>query len=702
MSLKRHGAAPATRPAHVRRAAAFGLGACAGLVAALWVASVAGHGVRLSAGPLRVSATDPGRLGLEASVCLLIALLVAGSRRVLVWAALILVLVAAAADSTPRRVGDGAEYIAMALALSHGSPPALTDGELRDATAALDAAPGFEFHGSLAQAPLRSGGRQDFYHFWLYPLTVAPVLAVGRFVGLTFFVAFTLVNLAALALLAGMLVRRTPAPLAALVIVSPLMWWIDKAHAEIFLVTAVGVGLMVVRERPLVGVLALAAAGAQAPPLAPLWLAASIDLLRRQPARTTNTYAAVAASAALLLMPLAYYGWRLGVASPLKDATIQTWPGLRAWITPLVDLNLGMLWHAPALAGLTALGFARAWSTEEHEWRPIAVVAVTGAIGLLSAGATSGNINHGGTPGISRYAVWLIGMVVPFVSLAVSRVHARAPGSLLVISSLSIACSAYLFQPRWPDASGAPAPTALADWIWRHTPALDNPLPEVFAERVGGRDGNAELPVTTTRCEKVLLRAGGARWPVPCRPREIPLECRSPGRVCYANGGATPTFSVAPRQPSFPDDEDAVGTWTADSEAHVRTLLAAVGGDLHVVRPDIGDALVRGAPGVQRLHIVQGETGVAVWARPDPSSLVPPTLDLRVAVPMQAALYDPDTFEKLDPGVPITAGESQVAIPGRRDVLVIVTAITAAGSGADAAARARRAVSPPTIAGAIR
>ena len=89
----------------------------------LAVVALATGGVRLAVGAFRLSATNAGRLVFQAALCWLAATLLAPSdedqpaRRGML-AAIVAVLLGAAADSHPQRVGDGAEYVAMALNLS--------------------------------------------------------------------------------------------------------------------------------------------------------------------------------------------------------------------------------------------------------------------------------------------------------------------------------------------------------------------------------------------------------------------------------------------------------------------------------------------------------------------------------------------------------------------------------------------------------
>ena len=81
------------------------------------------------------------------------------------------------ADSSPARVGDGAEYVAMALNLSRGAAPSVMPGERESLTNEMSRMPGFE-QSSIDTPLVGRDARQDFYHFWLYPLIVSPFVGV--------------------------------------------------------------------------------------------------------------------------------------------------------------------------------------------------------------------------------------------------------------------------------------------------------------------------------------------------------------------------------------------------------------------------------------------------------------------------------------------------------------------------------------------
>lgn len=532
------------------------LAAAGGLLIAGAALAWALGGFAFALGPVHVSATDPARLLMEGCVALLAwaftALERPSRRTTRVASALLLSFyVALAAESSPRRVGDGFEYIAMARQLSALAPPSLSREELDALEREMSALPGYE-PVAIRESPLVAfDGRREFVHFWIYPLVVAPVLFVARLAGVHWNHAFTVVNIALLTGFAWCAIARLRLHAAILLAASPIIWWIDKAHVEVFDYTLVGTALVLVKSAPRTSLLLLGVVTAQNPAFAVLLVPVAGTMIWR--ARGTDRRAlAIAAGTAALLAALhpAYYLWRLGVATPLSGVVNTEMPGLTAILTPLADPDLGLCWWFPGLP----LAMAIAASAREARTADRLVLWGTAgsALALLVILAMSGNINHGGTPGLSRYGVWLVPLSVAVLAAADS-VSGWRRVALPVITVMSVAQVSWACHPKAPENSLAP--TSGSIWIADHLPRLYDPLPEVFAERYSGIDGDAPLPVASHACGKVLLSGVGgreARWPIPCLPAAIPEACRTPGVLCFANRSSDGyVFDVAPRQPGF-------------------------------------------------------------------------------------------------------------------------------------------------------
>jgi hypothetical protein len=243
-----------------------------------------------------------------------------------------------------------------------------------------------------------------------------------------------------------------------------------------------------------------------------------------------------------------YYLMRLGTLSPLQSGVVIHLPSPRALATPILDPNLGVAWFAPVIVILIVIG---AWlSIGSGDWKRV-IPSCGGAAVLLFAVAQTPNVNHGGTVGMSRYGVWIVAILVPFAIPAAAFVGTRWPTIMRSAIAATVLFAALFLHPRFSDSGAGPRPTPLASMLWTRWPALDNPLPEVFAERLGHVDGMPPVPVATGQCEKALVIGTGrsVEWPSQC-PGGLspPASCTSAGALCYVNGS---TFTRAPEQPGF-------------------------------------------------------------------------------------------------------------------------------------------------------
>ena len=454
------------------------------------------------------------------------------------------------AESSPRWVGDGHEYIAMARQLSAFRPPSVSQRDIDTVAGEMAALPGYGPTDLREPTLVAADGRQDFRHFWLYPLAVAPVLAVVRATGLHWNHAFTVVNIALLGVFAWYALSTLGTSATVLLACSPIIWWIDKAHIEVFNFALLGTALVLCRRAPRTALLLLGVLTAQNPGFAVILVPVAAALLWKAHGTERRSLAAAAAAAALVAaMHPAYYFWRFAGLTPLSTAINYSWPGLTAIVTPIIDPDLGLCWWFPGL--LVALGISAIGRKEPlREFVPLAAVSI-GFLLMLLLVAASGNVNHGATPGVSRYAIWL----APCAIVAFRKDGSDGPRRwlLTVVALASAGQIAWTSHPKTPENSLAP--TSASIWVSDHLPRLYDPVPEVFSERYTGVDGAVPLPVSSHECGKVLLsglRRASVRWPIPCRPAPIPEACRAPGMLCYANRvDAGYVFDIAPRQPGF-------------------------------------------------------------------------------------------------------------------------------------------------------
>jgi len=480
------------------------------------------------------------------------------------------------ATSAPRTVGDGGEYVGMSMAIiGHGSPSSTSEqfDALRTQLAPQDV--------RLSPGAVHEGrdGRLYYRHFWLYSALATPFVLATSAAGLDPLYGFTILNLVLLSVAAGIVAARIGSPFAALLFIGPILWWIDKAHPEAFVFALLAVGFAFFDQRPLLALLSWAMVAAQYPPVAILVPVGAAVAAWRTPAlrKETGFLAGIGIAVLVVLVHPVYSLWSLGVVSPLvfwgRGSAVPTFAD---WWAVYGDLNIGLFVNFPLFVVVVVLAAAPLARRRPFGMPTGAsLIAITAALVFPVAFAQTVNVNHGGTPGISRYALWLIPLAVPLFAAArsapASGRHRLVVHGLIVVSS--VWCLVY-FHPR--RAESYKDPTWIASTVWAQAPRLSNPLPEIFAERVAHSDRGLLLPVSTPMCEKILLIEG--RWPAPCAPSmDIPQACVEPGALCYANQrwslpGAYRFHIVSRPAPRAYNENVAV--WPAATEERVARLLS--------------------------------------------------------------------------------------------------------------------------------
>jgi hypothetical protein len=473
-----------------------------------------------------------------------------------------LLLISQVAGSSPRRVGDGAEYLAMALNLSEFHLPALSPGELahiKERFARLEI--GFADDPLTYPNLVARDGRQEFPHFWFYSALAAPLVWVTRVLGVHPNFSFTFLNMALLLLALWVVAGRLHWTAALLLFGGPILWWIDKGHTEVFTFSLLAIAFALLREQPWWSLVCLGAASTQNPAITlVLPIVAVMALITLPGALRDNRFRiGVIVGAAFASLPPLYYLSRLGITTPLTrseggprlrvptldelgaviwDPNIGILPAFPAWTVVL--LGVGVAFIARACQRLKAsksdaearrekgalIARARRRLTAPAVW----VILLTTGIFLVSFAQIT-NFNHGATPGISRYGLWLIPLAIPMLQEADTAFSQKLRLWLVPVSIASLVWCLFLFHSKLPEKYLTP--TRLATFLWTHHPSLNNPLPEVFFERVS-QIHQRPFPIATATCSKVLLVEG--LWPANCLPAgDIPSDCMDPGTLCYAN-----------------------------------------------------------------------------------------------------------------------------------------------------------------------
>ena len=441
-------------------------------------------------------------------------------------------IISLAAQSPTRAVGDAREYVLMSINLARLEPPSATPEELNEIPALF---PGVTAEG-LALPHLRApDGRQDFPHFWFYSLLAAPFVGAARLVGAHPASGFTVFNILLLLSVALVVINKTSPAVALFVVAGPILWWVDKAHAEVLTVSMITIGLTLLASRPWWSIAAFGVAATQNPPVFGAMAIALGFAIYTRGWRDRRVWAAAAVGTILAALHPLYFYSRLWIWSGLYESVDRHWPSWRELMVVAFDPNLGLLVHDPMLLLAMLISAVEAISRPRRaadgrvggaaERWSLSLIALL----FLASFTQTANFNSGGTPSMSRYGLWL----VPFAIPVLRRVPEQARW-LKVLAAGSVVWCVWAFSPMLPDQYLQPS--ALAADLWRQRPELDNPLAEVFAERAAGHEP-AKPPVATQGCEKVLLwgDGSGAAWPLRCSPATLPGFCQVKDALCYAN-----------------------------------------------------------------------------------------------------------------------------------------------------------------------
>ena len=171
--------------------------------------------------------------------------------RLCVLAAGLLVIVGLASTSTTWRVVMAPSTWRWPFGLASSSHPAMKPAEIQDMQTRFVAL-GCGFSGGPLSVPWLTGadGRQDQPHFCFYPMLALPEVWLLKLFGLPPYYAFTLLNsgllLGALWVVSASLVWRV----LRLLFLSPVIWWIDKAHTEVFTFSLLAIAMTTMVDRP--------------------------------------------------------------------------------------------------------------------------------------------------------------------------------------------------------------------------------------------------------------------------------------------------------------------------------------------------------------------------------------------------------------------------------------------------------------------
>ncbi|SHG39716.1 hypothetical protein [Massilia sp. CF038] len=444
----------------------------------------------------------------------------------LIWIGL-LPLFAVLARLAAVRVGDASEYYAMLLAFDGIHRPWMTAEpyaryqELYQSNSILGLLP----TDTLAHAfeALRVNNTADFNHFWLYSLlaelsgTAARLLGIHPTVHQNFVVLHYLLAVMVASIGYHTFSWRGVSAVLLILLVSPLFWFSNKAHTEFMTVCLVlGALAWLMREKYLPAALLLALAATQNPSfalLAGLALGMRVWLQRARAYNLAEVAMVVATVLAVLMHPV-YYFLRYGVPTPqLLAGGAALGANLSTFYVWFVDPDLGLFpnWPLGLLALLLGafIVLRRQWRSDTPATRPFLLFCLAYLAINLFAHSSTTNLNSGATPGLARYALWYMPLMLPVLLQVLGYLRARPLAGRLTLALVVLlgGVSLQVNDPRRFERYTTPSLSSRA--LQKHLPGLYNPPPEVFAERYSGHGENVYAQnvraVVGPDCRKALI-----------------------------------------------------------------------------------------------------------------------------------------------------------------------------------------------------
>jgi hypothetical protein len=362
----------------------------------------------------------------------------------------------------------------------------------------------------------------DLPHFWFYSLAAAVVYHPLKLLSLDIGLAFMLLHL--LIVVTGFLVvrkalgREAGLCLLLIVVFSPLIWFVNKVHVELFTVVLVCAGTALLAAENWAGsALCLALVSTQNPPFAILaGLVFLLGFRRRKWTVFRGQWPLWGAAFGLAAAQPVYYLLRLGILNPVvatgaakMDTEVFS---IRRMFSFIVDPDIGLLANWP-VALLILLVFAGQTVRKRAGFRSATWVFLAASLPvLLWSQSRSLNLNHGGTHFISRYALWylyIFFLVLWQIGLSLRSSGRAARRFWLAAGVLAGAFALVQFWPSRPEEYLRPTPVSL--WLYSRFPGVYDPMPEIFTERY--RRIEEHLPehvwaVSNPGGSKILIRWG--------------------------------------------------------------------------------------------------------------------------------------------------------------------------------------------------
>lgn len=389
-------------------------------------------------------------------------------------------LVAWSLVNTPRRYGDGWEYLGMTVSFTNHLSPDLRDADISESTSLL-ARSGETVADAHSGYFADRNGKWYSYHFWFYSLLAAGPYLLLKALGLNPFLCFQLANVLLYSLVMYWVAfrfhstRRLRAWLLLSLVVNPILLYLPWPHPEVLTFVCLFIGLLEYSsDRKIAAVVLTAIASLQNPGAALITAFIVLEELYRGNIKRTIS---LGFYSLLVLLPYVWTWFHYRKFSIIGE--ISTGPmDLGKALNLFFDLNAGLIVYVPVLmVGL--LWLLVRGNITAGKWAVLLVL-----ISLVCSAQLNWN---SGMAYINRYGSWL----TPILMVAtIPLVAALKRRSLSVVVSLFVATSGGMLVYCINDYNGYNyvrlQPVAKA--VIAAVPAIYNPPADVFAERVYGSE----------------------------------------------------------------------------------------------------------------------------------------------------------------------------------------------------------------------
>lgn len=428
--------------------------------------------------------------------------------------ALMLLLLAMTLD--PIWKGDGPYYFGMLKGLAENASPALTE----DVRAFVKDQIKFD---PVPLTVVSDAGDRYGIHFFFFSLLNVPMFNILQAAGADALRTFQLTNalfLSAALCYVLLLSKQLPAVrwlLAIAFVFSTGSIYLQWTHPELLTASAVLVSCLAFVEKRYLLATSLAVIGSFQNPSVALLIPIYFVFQAIVDQAPTGVLAGIRANAMAIvrvafvslfaLVPYAWSFWQFGSMSPIADSvyidySLIGWPRL---VSYLFDLNQGLIVGLPLLIWLVPMAVLCSISALHRNNRYLdrSDALLIGFLFVCFPTLAQSNWN-GGHSVFLRYASWGGMTLLVWAAVRAAPLAAFSFIPALVLQTLAMLVYGGIDVLRLQDQR------SLKPWvprIWEMAPHWYDPEPDIFFERVIGRDGGAFTPVVLRGSGGEILRA---------------------------------------------------------------------------------------------------------------------------------------------------------------------------------------------------